>query len=127
MADPNRRAAPGIHVLDRIDAVAVEIGERHPVLVDLDLLHQRRGRLVGVHRPRPVVHILQVEEVALAELRIEIEVGDVALAGEGRRILELDRPDRVVGSGEGGGVRRVGLRRMADSAAPWLSLNPAAS
>ena len=69
---------------------------------------QRIGRLVRIHGPHSLVHILQVEEVALAELRIVIKVVDVSLAGERCRILELDGPDRVICAGEGSGVQWVG-------------------
>jgi len=55
-----------------------------------------------------MVDVLQIEEVAVAELRGEIEVADAPLPGEHVRVLELHRPDRVVRMGKRGGRGRVG-------------------
>ncbi len=103
----HRRKEPrgsGIHVLDRIEAVPVDVGICDPQLVDLAKMAQRGGDRVGVdrihavHDPAlPVMEILEAEEVPVGELGKVVEVADLSLAGEGLRALKLGRPDRAVG------------------------------
>jgi hypothetical protein len=49
---------PGVHVLDGIDAVAVEIRESHPVLIDLTLVRKRSGKLVLINWTLAVMNVL---------------------------------------------------------------------
>src|SRR5262249_33104719 len=54
-----------------------------------------RGGLVVAEIAAAEMDVLEVEEVAFEEFRVEIPVGDAPLAGERPRILELARPDGV--------------------------------
>ena len=69
-----------VHVLDGIDAEAVDVGIGDPELVRLAQRLQGGGGRVVVDRAVAQVDVLQVEEVAFQELGIVIPVVDAALA-----------------------------------------------
>ncbi len=90
-------ARPVVHVLDRVDAEAVEIGERDPELKRAAQGDEGIRRAVVVDRPRALADVLQRFEVAFAELRLEIPVANFPLARERLGRLQVGRPDRGVG------------------------------
>src|SRR5262249_1653705 len=69
---------------------------RHPVLIHLNLVQERTRWLIYIDRAHALMDVLQIEKIAIAELRVEIKVVNVSFLGKRRRILKLDRPDRVV-------------------------------
>src|SRR5262245_27286158 len=82
-----------VHVLDRINAKTIKIGEGNPILIHLTQISERLRCDIIIHAAHTLMHVLEVKEVALPKFRIIIEVGDAALLRIVARILKLDRPD----------------------------------
>src|SRR5262249_23182968 len=86
------------HVLDRVDAKAVEVGVGDPVLVTVDevLESWRRCRVLRapVDRAR---QLLEVIAIRFTLLRREFKSRDPGLGDEAARVLYLSGPDRAIG------------------------------
>src|SRR5512134_2969147 len=99
-----------IHMLDGINAEAVQIREGDPVFINLAQIEERSGCRIVLHIPGTLIHVLKVEKVAFSELRIMIEVRDAALLRVIARVLKFDRPDCTLVIRETSGIRWIGSR-----------------
>src|SRR5215469_17354241 len=94
------------HMLNRVDAKAVDVRVGDPILITMDEVLQRLGGS-GVFR-RPVncqAQLFEINEVPFLELRIEIKISDPAFAVETAGGLQLSGPDCSIGPGRVEGRR----------------------